>query len=175
MNERTGKRACIRARGIIISHRRCWYTFHTNDVSGAAVAHRSAMRADVPLLLAPRLSSSSLSLSLPTSLSLLLTPSYTVYLTPFHPLSHGFIMSPPAISGPKVRTYMRRAIACYLSLDSRQTWRTTIAVPIYYNVPHVVHYSLSSTDALPAFVIKNHARDLYINFSQWFHVMIDTS
>jgi len=68
-NERTGKRACIRARGIIISHRRCWYTFHTNDVSGAAVAHRSAMRADVPFLLAPRLSSSSL------SLSLLLTPS----------------------------------------------------------------------------------------------------
>lgn len=74
--------------------------------------------------------SSSLS-PLPLSLSLLLTPSYTIYLTPFHPLSHGFIMSPPAISGPKVRTYMRRAIACYLSLDSRQTWRTTIAVPIY--------------------------------------------
>lgn len=118
-----------------------------------------------------------LTLSFSSSLSLFLfyTPqAYTVYLTPFHPLSHGFIMSPPAISGPKVRTYMRRAIACYLSLDSRQTWRTTIAVPIYYNVLHVVHYSPSSTDALPAFVIKNHARDLYINFSQWFQVMIDT-
>lgn len=50
-DKRTSECACSRARGIIISHRRCWYTFHANDVSGAAVAHRSAMRADVLLLL----------------------------------------------------------------------------------------------------------------------------
>jgi len=77
-NERTGKRACICARGIIISRRRCWYTFHTNDVSGAAVAHRSAMRADVPLLLALRLSSSSHSLSFSSSLSFSLHSPHTV-------------------------------------------------------------------------------------------------
>lgn len=130
-------------------------------MSGAAVAHRSAMRADVLPLSSPCESPILRSLlplplspsSLPRSLAHFRPPSELCRLLNFVPPFVSWfynVSSDNLVRGPKVRTYMRRAIACYLSLDFRWTSRATAydsCAYVYYHVLHAVR--ASSTDALP--------------------------
>lgn len=93
------------------------------------------------------------SLSLHPSLAHSRPPSELYRLLNFVPpfVSWFYNVSPGnLVRGPKVRTYMRRAIACCLSLDSRRTSRATVYDSCAYTHYHLLRLvRASSADALP--------------------------